>query len=199
MLREFYYSHRHSKERVTANFLLAHTYDAMASEERRFIGDASISETSRRIVMCIGTAGICSGSRIKGHLRYRGKKLRKCHRKYATIAMTDEYKSSQTCSACFSQIVHPKRPVNVTKSVNGSSLCLNSECPTYKFGVNTRNRDVEAAKCIALAGMTAILYSQTLPPFSRLNNSQYQTVFRMPRVKSAQPVPVSTGVHAERT
>jgi hypothetical protein len=179
----------------------------MASEERRFISDASISETRRRIVMCIGTAGICSGSRIKGHLRYGGKKLRKCHRKYATIAMTDEYKSSQTCSACFSQIVHPKRPVNVngklrTKSVNGSSLCLNSECPTYKFGVNTRNRDVEAAKCIALAGMTTILYSQTLPTFSRHNNSQYQTVFkpnRMPRVKSAQPVPVSTGVHAERT
>lgn len=27
---------------VTAKFLVAHTYDAMASEERRFISDASI-------------------------------------------------------------------------------------------------------------------------------------------------------------
>jgi hypothetical protein len=104
--------------------------------------------------------------------------------------------------------VHPKRPVNVngkirTKSVNGSLLCLNSECPTYKFGVsvNTRNRDVEASKCIVLTGMTTILYSQRLPAFSPHDNSQYQTVFKpnsMPRVRSAQPVPVSTGAHAEK-
>lgn len=98
--------------------------------------------------------------------------MRRRHRRYAVVAITDEFKSSQTCATCFSALVRPKclkliKGAYRRRSTNGSSLCMNRKCQSYLAGRNTRNRDVEAAKCIALAGISRMLTGRTLPPFSR--------------------------------
>ena len=111
-------------------------------------------------------------ARIGGHLRYSGGKLRERHRRYTTVAMTNEYRTSQTCCYCFQPVIRPRKPVFRdgkwrTKSVSGSSVCYNSACPSYQRGCNTKNRDVEAAINISLAGTSRITTGFTLPPFER--------------------------------
>jgi hypothetical protein len=70
---------------------LNYAYDKLASVERRFSRRGSLQ------VMCVGTIGTGAGTRIGGHLRYGGGKLRERHRRYTIVAMTNEYKTSQTC------------------------------------------------------------------------------------------------------
>jgi len=55
-------------------------------------------------VMLVGDAGTGVGSRIKGHTRRGGKKLRKEHTKHCPVVMTDEYRSSRTCTYCFHEL-----------------------------------------------------------------------------------------------
>ena len=86
--------------------------------------------------------------------------------------MINEYLTSQTCSTCFNPIIHPQVRKIVSgkwKSVksNGTSLCVNPLCPTYKAGRNTSNRDVQAAHCIAIAGASRLLTGQTLACFEQ--------------------------------
>ena len=105
-------------------------------------------------------------SRIKGYLRLGEGQMRQRHRRYQTVAMANENNTSKTCATCFSSVVRPKRMVNGKKrSVNGGSLCYNHLCPTYAIGNNTKNRDTEAAKCIAIKAMHELVYRTTLPPF----------------------------------
>ena len=100
--------------------------------------------------MCIGIAGTGVGTRIGGHLKYGGGQIRARHRRYATVCMTNEFMTSQTCSSCFGPVVRPQKRVLKegkwkSKFVSGSSICYNGDCPSYKRGSNTKNRDVEAA------------------------------------------------------
>jgi hypothetical protein len=132
--------------------------------------------------MCVDIAGIGAGTRIGGHLRYGGGKLRERHRRYSTVTMTNEYRTSQACCYCFQPVIRPRKPVFRdgkwrTKFVSGSLVCYNSACPSYQRGCNTKNRDVEAAINIALAGTSRITTGFTLPPFERstshLNTGAY--------------------------
>ena len=128
--------------------------------------------------MCIGIAGTGVGTRIGGHLKYGGGQIRARHRRYATVCMTNEFMTSQTCSSCFGPVVRPQKRVLKegkwkSKSVSGSSICYNDDCPSYKRGSNTKNRDVEAAVNIAIAGISRITTGSTLPPF--ISTSHYHT------------------------
>lgn len=203
-MRSFYYSNRSQKEKRTQRLLTNAAYDRLASLERKFI--AADHETGRkqknRIVMCIGREGTGVGLRVSGHTRRGGSQLRRRHRRYATIAMTDEHGTSQTCSSCFSQVIRPKAYKYIKDtwklvSVNGNSLCLNRKCPRYKTGHNTMNRDVEAAKCIALAVISRMVSGATLPPFTS-KSSQCNTAdfpyYHEPRLTSAQSVPAPAGL-----
>jgi hypothetical protein len=83
-----------------------------------------------------------------------------------------------------------------TKSMQGSSICYNSNCSSYKLGSNIKNRDVEATVNIALAGLTTLLTGNTLPPFS-FDTSQCKTgkpKNRGPSVTDASLVPVTAGL-----
>jgi hypothetical protein len=140
--------------------------------KRKFVG-------GKIQVMCIGMAGTGAGTRIGGHLKYGGAKVRARHRRYATVCMTNEYMTSQTCSTCFHPVVRAQKRVLVdgkwkTKSVSGSSVCYNGDCPSYQRGCNTKNRDVEAAVNIAMAGISRMTTGSTLPPFER-STSHYKT------------------------
>ncbi|KAJ2958889.1 hypothetical protein NQZ79_g5568 [Umbelopsis isabellina] len=200
-LREFYYSKRQKKEHHTAHLLLGRAYDRIASKERRFIAGHSKGKKTPCAAMCIGQAGTGVGSRIGGHQRYGGSQLRRRHRRYAVVAMTNEHNSSQTCSVCMSPVVRPQQRIQIkgkwrTRSVNGSSVCFNTNCPSYKSGCNTKNRDVEAAVCIALAGVSTMLSGHTLPPFTRNTSQSYtgQAFNRVPPVTGAALVPATAGL-----
>jgi hypothetical protein len=87
--------------------------DSLARDERRFVADPSSNTKLPRLVMCIGIAGTGVGFRRRGYLRYGDRKSRAVHRRYATVAMKDEFRISQTCSTCFCPIIHPSRVVVV--------------------------------------------------------------------------------------
>ena len=149
-----------------------------------------------RLVMGIGICGTGVGSRIKGHLRLGGGQMRRRHRRYEVVSMTDEYRTSQTCATCFGQMVRPAQ----LKTVNGKSkrvicncgsICMNSSCPSYQTGTNTRNRDVEAAKCIAIASTCQILKGSRPLPLAKNKISQFNTeasTFTAVTDADAQPV-----------
>jgi hypothetical protein len=169
VLRDFYYSPRSMKEKRVQEFRTKATYDRLAAAERAVIKDAAQC-TEAVPVLCIGTAGTGVGSRIRGNARRGGKKLRGCHKRYTVVAMTNEFRTSQTCVYCFQQLRRPqaKRMVNgviKAKSITGSSLCMNPNCISYKCGLNTQNRDVEAAFAIALSGVSRLLAGRPLSPF----------------------------------
>jgi hypothetical protein len=59
------------------------------------------------------------------------------------------------------------------KTMNGTSLCFNPDCPSYMLGCNSRNRDVQPAINIAIAGMTTMLTGSALPLFSAFKTSHF--------------------------
>ncbi|KAI8393297.1 uncharacterized protein BYT42DRAFT_550568 [Radiomyces spectabilis] len=103
--------------------------------------------------------------------RRGGKKLRKEHSQHAVVGMTNEFRSSQTCMGCFGPVIRPNRKAvgagSKIRSVHGSSLCMNIDCPLYRTGRATQNRDTQAATCIALAGASFLLDGMKLHPFSK--------------------------------
>lgn len=52
-------------------------------------------------------------SRIRGHRKWGGKQWRRRHRRYVTVALTDEHGTSQTCCCCFLPVTRPKQRVKV--------------------------------------------------------------------------------------
>jgi hypothetical protein len=57
--------------------------------------------------MCIEVVGTGVDFRMTGHLRYGGKQLKARHRRYDTVAMSSEHKTSQMCSTvCHLLCVH---------------------------------------------------------------------------------------------
>lgn len=195
VLRNFYYTNRQNKERRTLYFLNKAFQDRIASEERKYVSGRSDVKKKPAVctVLCIGTAGTGVGSRITGHARRGGEQFRRRHRRYVTVSMTNEYRSSQTCSTCFQPVTHPrvlkfKKGEWKTVTDKGSSLCMNPTCPTYIAGTNTKNRDEEAAECIAIAGARSLLTGITLPPFEYA--SQFDTGTQFPTYHS----PPVTGI-----
>ncbi|KAG0168354.1 hypothetical protein DFQ29_010183 [Apophysomyces sp. BC1021] len=121
-------------------------------------------------VLLTGAAGTGFGSRLKGHLKRGGSRIKADHHQHALLGMTNEYRSSQTCVGCYGPIMRQKASRASSKgerSVNGASLCMNIECPPYRAGQATQNRDIQAAMCIALAGASLLLTGETLHPFTR--------------------------------
>ncbi|KAI8363414.1 hypothetical protein B0O80DRAFT_372813, partial [Mortierella sp. GBAus27b] len=111
--------------------------------------------------MLVGNAGTCVGSRIGGHARRGGKKLRKKHQQHCVVAIQDEYRTSKVCIYCF-QEVRPARSRRIIQGkekmvrVHGALECSNPNCPAFREGYTIRPRDAHAAVAIALAGVSAL-------------------------------------------
>ncbi|KAK3812952.1 MAG: hypothetical protein J3Q66DRAFT_347018 [Benniella sp.] len=124
-------------------------------------------------VLMIGTAGTGMGSRIGGHERRGGGKMRKEHTKSCVVSMTNEYRTSQVCVFCFEplRLSRARRVVGGQEKVvnlHGSIECINSRCEAFRCGY-TRARDTNSAVAIAIAGASVHLHPrrQVLPPFTR--------------------------------
>jgi hypothetical protein len=150
--------------------LLARAYDCIFRDERNFVAAGNNGIRRPNLVLCVGIAGTgCAPTRITGHLKYGGSQLLKRHRRYCTVAMTNGYMTSQTCSR--PQIVVTVNGKQRRKSIMGSSVWYNTFCPTYQIGHNTKNRDIEAVLNIAIAGVSTMNSEETLPPFRNANST----------------------------
>ncbi|KAF9951883.1 hypothetical protein BGZ72_006681 [Mortierella alpina] len=125
-------------------------------------------------VMLIGDAGTGVGSRIGGHSRRGGKKLRQEHMKHCVAVLTDEYKTSKTCCYCFEPVeqARGRRMIHGQDKmvkVHGTLECTNRACPSVQIGYTMKSRDPHAALAIALAGAPSLRSPtrQRLSPFSR--------------------------------
>lgn len=100
------------------------------------------------------------GLRIDAHNR-RGDRRYMEHRRYQLVCMINDYKSSQIYATWLlpvTRLKHHKVIKGVKKLVsnNGSSLCTNIKCPDIQKSMNTRNKDVQAATCIAIASQSRL-------------------------------------------
>jgi hypothetical protein len=86
----------------------------MASGEQRFVSGRAKVDVMASIttIMFIGIAGTCEGFRLKGHAKRDGKQFRKRNKRYVSIGMTNEYLTSQICSACFQSHHQPTSTEN---------------------------------------------------------------------------------------
>ncbi|KAK3808983.1 MAG: hypothetical protein J3R72DRAFT_505748 [Linnemannia gamsii] len=125
-------------------------------------------------IMFVGTAGIGTGSRLGGHLKYGGKKVIEKHALSVPVLMTDENMTSKVCPLCFAilRLVKELRLVNGIEklvTINGAVQCDNPDCESVRTGYARRGRDSNACVNIALAGFTTVLSDdrQPLPPYRR--------------------------------
>jgi hypothetical protein len=126
-----------------------------------------------RLIGCIGAAGTGVGSRIGGHSRRGGAKLRQEHRQHSTVTITDEFMTSKTCPFCFrrTQPARARRLVGgemKTVSINGAMECRNQHCESFKVGYSIKSRDGQASFNIGTnAGFTLLSTNkETLSVFS---------------------------------
>ncbi|KAK3808800.1 MAG: hypothetical protein J3Q66DRAFT_417376 [Benniella sp.] len=114
-------------------------------------------------VFAYGAAESGIGSRISGHLRWGGNWMRQeLLRQGLVVALTDEYCTSKTCVYCFERLKLQKsrRLVGTeikTKTVHGSVVCVNPECPAVQAGYAARLRDTNAAVGILLSAASVML------------------------------------------
>ncbi|CAO3565152.1 unnamed protein product [Mortierella alpina] len=194
VLREFEHSKPRRKDQHHQRLRTIRTWDKVAAAERRYVMERGRQElttpppapgTSPPIprpsghimpILFIGDAGTGVGSRIKGHARRAGGKMRSRHRRYCPVAITDEFRTSKTCAYCQTQVrLARSRRVDKTKrliktvNVNGAIECYNPDCVSVVCGYVTKPRDPHAAVNIALAGASPHLDSsqRTLPPYTR--------------------------------
>ena len=172
VLRSFYYSKRACKESQTNYWMNLKVQDRMAAEERRFVSgrDKPLSSVPNTVIMCIASSGTAVGARIKGHAKRGGRTIRNRHGRHVPVAMTNEFRTSQTCCVCFNPIIHPTQRKLVKDqwkkvSNKGTSICVNPECRAFKAGHAAQTRDVQAAVCIAIAGATTLLTGKPLACF----------------------------------
>ena len=128
-------------------------------------------------VFLYGAAGTGVGSRIGGHARRGGKKVRQEHMQHAVVALTNEWRTSQTCATCFSQLglARGRRIIRgKVKSLrlHGAVHCTNRGCPLVRRGWTIQPRDTNAALCIGISGTSRLFFSQPLPPFTRAKRPQ---------------------------
>ena len=147
-------------------------------------------------VFAYGAAGSGVGSRISGHLRWGGNWMREeLLRLGLVVALTDEYCTSKTCVYCFERLKFQKsrRLVGTTvktKSVHGSVVCVNPECPAVMAGYATRPRDTNAAVGILLSAASVMLNEdENAAPWPLLPYSRYARPRSVPTINTGAQDP----------
>ncbi|KAF9578121.1 hypothetical protein BGW38_006245, partial [Lunasporangiospora selenospora] len=132
-------------------------------------------EDKKRIpVLLISNAGTGVGSRIGGHARRGGGKMRRECMLHCTVGITSEYRTSRTCIFCFQEtrLARARRIIQgVVKvvRVNGVIECVNPKCLSLKCGDSIRPQDAHSAVVIAIVGASNLFSPTrtTLPLFQQ--------------------------------
>ncbi|CAO3568855.1 unnamed protein product [Mortierella alpina] len=107
-------------------------------------------------VMIIGDKGTGVGSRIGGHSRRGGTRMRRNHRRYCTVAIHDEFRTSKICTYCHGAVIlaRSRRVKNgqvIFKTVNGTVECSNPACVSFRCGYTMKARDPHSAVAILMS------------------------------------------------
>ena len=147
-------------------------------------------------VIAYGSAGSGVGSRIGGHLRWGGNWMREeLLRQGLVVALTDEYCTTKTCVYCFERLRLQKsrRLVGTeikTKTVHGSVVCVNPQCPAVQAGYATRPRDTNAAVGILLSAASVMLKEdEDAAPWPLLPYSRYARPRSVPSIDTGAQNP----------
>jgi hypothetical protein len=156
--------------------------------------------------MCIvpivlhGAAGTSVGSRIKGHTKRGGRKITHQHRQHCVVGVTNENRTSRICSACYRQIflLTEKRVKDgsiKTVRLHGAVQCQYKDCPRYKAGRPTQERDANSAINIATAGANSLLSvnNTVLPPFRPFSLPSPPPTTPEPPLERINPLPPHQG------
>lgn len=142
-------------------------------------------------VFAYGSAGSGVGSRIGGHLRWGGNWMRQeLLRLGLVVALTDEYCTSRICVYCFQrlQLQKSRRLVGTavkTRTVHGSVVCVNPQCPAVMEGYATRPRDTNAAVGILLSAASVMLNKdEDAAPWPLLPYSRYARPRGVPAINT---------------
>jgi hypothetical protein len=103
----------------------------ICAAERRFVKGG---DKQRLPILLIGNQGTGVGGPIKGFSRRGGKWARQTHRHYTTVGMADEFRTSQSCAFCFSQVIRPIS--NRGRTVKGSSQMFEQKVPSSEQGTS---------------------------------------------------------------
>jgi hypothetical protein len=153
-----------------------------------------------RYIGFIGDAGTGIGSRLKGHARRGGAKIRAQHRQRGSVINTNEFMTSKTCPFCFcrTRLASSRRLVDgkvKVVRVNGAMECCNPACMSFKAGYTVRPRDSQAAVNIAIAGFSALhdAAKEPLPPYrSHLRPDEHQPPAGVTRIQQHEYVAMDT-------
>ncbi|KAL4206359.1 hypothetical protein AB4K20DRAFT_1773551, partial [Rhizopus microsporus] len=107
--REFYFSPQRAKQKRSYKLQKRRYIDRLCSAERQY----AVSDVKGvRPIMFVGDRGLSIGSRIKGFMRCGGHWKPKKHSLYATVCITNEHNTSQTCIYCFNKLPHPVQTIH---------------------------------------------------------------------------------------
>ncbi|CAO3646917.1 unnamed protein product [Mucor hiemalis] len=176
-LRTFYSSKKRANLQRAEEIQKKKFLDSMVDKERR---DMAPKKGWRKVVQFVGDRGTGVGTRIKGYRKYGGRWLENMRGQRGNVCLTDEYRTSQTCVYCFSQLEHPyfieqKNGKLTKKSTKGSLMCVNLECVTAKYHRSVKSRDALSSLAIGLTGLSMCLLGKPIPHFSQNSISQYET------------------------
>lgn len=146
-------------------------YDRVCSAERRSCPPCPSQKSSTRLIMFVGDRGYGYGSRVKNHVRLGGPWKPLKHSLYASVCITNEHNTSQTCVFCFQKTDHPqkvfsKKGAIALKTVNGASVCNNNECILSLSGTSHKARDSVSALAIGISGASRLISGTTLEVFN---------------------------------
>jgi hypothetical protein len=100
-------------------------------------------DKQRQPILLVGNQGTNVGNLIKGFSRRGGKWARQTHSRHTTVGIVDEFRTSQTCEFCYSQVI--RLISNRGRTVNGSFQCLNKKGPAVNKGLAIQSKDTMAA------------------------------------------------------
>ncbi|KAI8890559.1 hypothetical protein K501DRAFT_168406 [Backusella circina FSU 941] len=120
--------------------------------------------------MLIGDRELGIESPIKKFLKYGGHWKPKKHGCYTSVAIKNEYNTSQTCIYCYKRLSHPYKVVGKNgkkkiQMVNGTLKCDNTNCISSKSKKANRSRDQLSSMGIGLTGCSQLLFGATIPVF----------------------------------
>ncbi|KAF9570598.1 hypothetical protein EC968_001673 [Mortierella alpina] len=184
-LRGFELGHARLRDKQRLRLRTGKCWKRVCAAERRHVQGALSTDlpgTPPAVlpIMLIGDAGTCVGSRLKGHSRRGGSKMRAQHRQYCPVAIVDEYRTSRVCFYCFQemQMARSRRVKGQairTVRVHGALECTNHECVAVKGRYCIRPRDTHASAVIGLSGVASLTRPTPLAPFQRSYNPDLHT------------------------
>ncbi|KAG2230041.1 hypothetical protein INT48_007072 [Thamnidium elegans] len=143
LLRSFYYNKNSINKRRTKELKRRKCFGRLCSYEQQFINTRQKCST----VAFVGGRGYSVGSHIKDFRKYGGLWKAIKHSRQATILITNEHNTSQTCVYCF-------------------PVCTNPRCVLVRSNMSHQGRDSVSSLAIGISGLSQAAFGEPFPCFN---------------------------------